>query len=61
MAEVKVTTIGKQAKSAGPESLFSERVDIQGWAASYGYGYQQRPDFALIDSGFGPLMRGTKW
>ena len=39
----------------GPESLFSERVDIQGWAASYGYGYQQRPDFALIDSGFGPF------
>lgn len=41
----------------GPESLFSERVDVQGWMATYSYsvGFQARPNFELIDSGFGPF------
>jgi hypothetical protein len=39
----------------GPESLFSERVDVQGWSANYGYNYGERPNFDLIDSGFGPF------
>ena len=39
----------------GPESLFSERVDVQGWSANYGYNYGERSNFDLIDSGFGPF------
>jgi hypothetical protein len=41
----------------GPESLFSERVDIQGWApiTSYSIGFQAAPSFEQIDSGFGPF------
>lgn len=35
----------------GPESLFTERVDLDGWSA----GYAARPNFDLVDSGFGPF------
>jgi hypothetical protein len=57
-ANPKVIDASKTDDSAavyGPESLHSERVDIQSWVASYGFGYQERPDFSLIDSGFGPF------
>ncbi|HEX5105902.1 MAG TPA: vWA domain-containing protein, partial [Pirellulaceae bacterium] len=52
---IDTTKMDDSAPVHGPESLFSERVDIQGWAASYGFDSGQRPDFALIDSGFGPF------
>jgi hypothetical protein len=52
---IDTTKMDDTAPVHGPESLHSERVDLQGWAASYGYGYQPRADFSQIDSGFGPF------
>ena len=57
-ANPKAIDATKQDDSApvhGPESLFSERVDVRGWSANYGYNYGERANFDLIDSGFGPF------
>lgn len=49
------TKTDDSAPTNGPESLFSERVDVQGWSTNYGYNYGERSNFDLIDSGFGPF------
>lgn len=52
---IDTTKADDSAPVHGPESLFSERVDIRGWSANYGFNYGSRPNFDLIDSGFGPF------
>ena len=52
---IDATKTDDSAPVYGPESLFSERVDLQGWTASYGFNYESRPNLDLIDSGFGPF------
>jgi hypothetical protein len=49
------TKMDDSAPVHGPESLFSERVDVRGWSANYGYNYGERANFDLVDSGFGPF------
>jgi hypothetical protein len=52
---IDTTKTDDSAPNHGPESLFSERVDIQGWTANYGFNYEARANLDLIDSGFGPF------
>jgi hypothetical protein len=44
------STTNDETPTVGPESLYSERVDIQGWAGGYA-----AKSLDLVDSGFGPF------
>jgi len=46
----------EQFPTHGPESRYSERVDVAPWGSGYGY---RGSDLELVDSGFGPF--GLEW
>ncbi len=56
MTSKPVAETAEQYPTHGPESRYSERVDVGFWGSGYGY---RGSDLEIVDSGFGPF--GLEW